>query len=152
MIVQDCEACGKLVANHVVHQADVRGVGITRGQDHAAVVIEDEFILQAVPEDALIELHVALEQIEIQWDVESIAISVGNGLVCCISCILISRTNSDSGCVSVVRHVNALLLGVLPLLCCLPEIIVTVGDIPVIQGHHLVARNSNCGLFNDDAA
>ena len=165
VIVQDCEACGKLVANHagqpwlghhVVHQADVlavvRGVGITRGQDHAAVVIEDEFILQAVPERGLIERHVALEQIEIQWDVESIAISIGNGLICCNRCSLISRTNSDSGCVSVVRHVDALVLGLLPLLRCLSEIIVTVVDIPVIQGHHLVARNSKCGLYNDDAA
>ena len=79
-IVQDCEACGILVANHagqlrlshhIILQADVldvvRGVGITRGPDHAAVVDEGEFILQAVPERALIERHVALEQIEIQW-------------------------------------------------------------------------------------
>ena len=165
VIVQVCEACGILVANHAgqlwldhhaVLQADVldvvRGVGITRGQDHAVVVVEGEFILQAVPERALIERHVALERIEIQLDVESIAISIGNGLVCCNRCILISSTNSDSFCVSVVRLVNAMVLGVLPLLCCLPEIIVTVVDITVIQGHHLVARNSNCGLFNDGAA
>ena len=61
-IVQDCEACGKVVASyagqlwlghHVVLQADVldvvRGVGITHGPVHAVVVVEDEFILQAVP-------------------------------------------------------------------------------------------------------
>ena len=94
----------------------------------------------------------ALEQIEIQWDVESIVISIGNGLVCCNRCILISSTSSDSCCVSVVRLVNALVLGVLPLLCCLPEIIVAVIDITVIQEHHLVDRNFNCGLFNDGAA
>ena len=141
-LVQDCEACGILIANravqlwlgqHVVLQADVldvvRGVGIIRGPDHANVVVEGEFILQAVPERALIERHVALEQIEIQWDVESIAISIGIGLVCCNRCILISSTNSDSCCVSVVRLVNILVLGVLLLLCCLPEIIVTVVDI-----------------------
>ena len=110
-----------------------------------------KFILQTVPERALIERHVALEQIEIQWDVESIAISIGNGLVYCNRCILISSTNSDSFCVSVVGLVNALVLGVLPLLCCLPEIIVTVIDITVIHGHHLVARNFNCGRFNDGA-
>ena len=85
--------------HHVVLQADVldvvRSVGITRGPDHAVVVVEGEFILQAVPERALIERHVALEQIEIQWDVESIAISIGNGLVCCNRCILISSTYSD---------------------------------------------------------
>ena len=87
-IVQDCEACGILVANHagqlwlghhVVLQDDVldvvRGVGITRGPDHAVVVVKGEFILQAVPERALIERRVALEQIEIQWDVESIVVS-----------------------------------------------------------------------------
>ena len=164
-IVQDCEACGILVANHagqlwlghhVVLQADVldvvRGIGITRGPDHAVVDVEGEFILQAVPERALIERHVALEQIEIQWDVESIATSIGNGLVCCNRCILISSANSDCCFVSVVRLVNAWVLGVLPLLCCLPEIIVTVIDITVIQGHHLVARNFNCGRFNDGAA
>ena len=150
-LVQDCEACGILVANragqlwlghHVVLQANildvVRGVGIFLGPDHAVVVVEGEFIFQAVPDRALIERHDAVEQIEIQWDVESIAISIGNGLVCCNRCILISSTNSDSCCVSVVRLVNALVLGVLPLLCYLPEIIVTV-----IYGHHLVARNFN---------
>ena len=95
--VQDCEASGILVANragqlwlghHVVLHADVldvvRGVGIIRGPDHAVVVVvvvEVEFILQAVPDCALIERHVALGQIEIQWDVESIAISIGNDLV-----------------------------------------------------------------------
>ena len=55
-IVQDCEACGKLVANHagqlwlghhVVLQTDVldvvRGVGISHGPDHAVVVVEGEF-------------------------------------------------------------------------------------------------------------
>ena len=144
------------LGHHVVLQADildvVRGVGITRGQDHAVVVIECEFILQAVPERALIERHVALEQSEIQWDVESIEISIGNGLVCCNRCILISSTNSDSCCGPVDRVVNALVLGVLPLLCCLPEIIVTMVDITVIQGHHLVDRNSNCDLFIDGAA
>ena len=159
-IVQDCEACGILVANRagqlwlghlVVLQADVldvgRGVGIFRGPDHTVVVVEGECILQAVPERALIERHVALEQIEIQWDIKSIAISISNGLVCCNSCILISSTNSDSCCVSVVRLVNALVLGVLPLLCCLLEINVTVVDITVIHRHHLVATHFNCGLF-----
>ena len=42
----------------------VRGVGIICGPDHSVVVVEDEFILQAVPERALIERHVALWQIE----------------------------------------------------------------------------------------
>ena len=128
----------------------VRGVGITRGQDHAVVVVEVEFILQS--ERALIERHVALEQIEIQWDVESIVINIGNGVVCCNRCIFISGTNSDSCCASVVRLVYALVLGVLPLLCCLPEIIVTVVGITVIQRLHLVARNSNCGLLNEGEA
>ena len=74
------------LGHHVALQTDildvVRGVGIIRGPDHSVVVVEGEFILQAVPERALIERHVALEQVEIQWDVESIAISIGNGLVC----------------------------------------------------------------------
>ena len=151
-IVQDCEACGILIANHagqlllghhIVLQADgldvVRGIGITRGPDPAVVVLEGEFILQAVPERALIERHVGLEQIEIQWDVESIAIRIGNGLVCCNRCILISSTLVLV--VFLLSDVNALVLGVLPLLCCLPEIIVTVVNITVIQEHHLVPRN-----------
>ena len=164
-IVQDCEACrilvtyraGQLRLGHrVVLQADVldivRGVGIIRGQDHAVVVVEGEFIHQADPERALTERYVALEQIEIQWDVESIAISIINGLVCCNRCILISSTNSIFCCDSVVRLVNALVKGVLSLLCCLPVIIVTVADITVIHGHHLVARKFNCVFLNDGAA
>ena len=163
-IAHDCEVCGILVAyragqlwlgHHVVLQADVldvvRGVSITRGPDHAIVVVEDEFILQALPpphpERALMERHVALGQIEILWDVESIAISIGNGFVCCNRCILISSKNSDSCCVSVVRLGNALVLGVLPNLFCLPEIIATVVDITVIYRHHLVVRNFNCGFI-----
>ena len=144
-IVQDCEACGILVSNHagqlwlghhVEFLADIVdrlwSVGITSGKDHAAVVVEGELVFKAVAKRTLEEGHVGLQQIEIQWDVESIAISIGNCLVC-NRCVLISSTNSDSCCVSVIRLVNALVLGVLPLLCCLPEIIVTVVDITVIQ-------------------
>ena len=96
-----------IIACLFAFQADVldvvRGVGITFGPDHAVVVVEGKFILQAVPEHALIKRHVSLEQIEIQWNVESIAISIGNGIACCNRCILISSTYSDSCCVSVVN-------------------------------------------------
>ena len=77
-IVQDCEACGLLVANHagqlwlgrhVEFQADVvdrvSSVGVTNGKDHAGVVVEGEFVFKSVAKRTLEEGHVALGQIEI---------------------------------------------------------------------------------------
>ena len=39
-----------------------------------------------------------------------------------------------------------------PLWCCLPEIIVTVEDIRVVDGHHFVAANFDDQLLHDGAA
>ena len=160
-IVQDCEACKILIANHagqlwlshhVVLQADVldvvRGVGIIRGADHAVVVVEGEFILQARSDRTACGSRADRNLVGCRIDCYKY-----RQWPCLLHrCILISSTNSDSCCVSVVRLVNALVLSVLRLLCCLPEIIVTVVDITVIKGHHLVARNFKCGLFNDGTA
>ena len=41
---------------------------------------------------------------------------------------------------------------IIPLWGCLPEIIVTVEDIRVVDGHHLVAANFDGRLLQDDAA
>ena len=119
-VIQDREAAVVLIGDHsgqlwlsdnFVLQTDVfnteRGVGITCGLDHAAVVVEGEFILEPV---ALGERHVALEQLEIKRDVEAVAESIGDGLVGCNCLIFISSIDSNSRCVSVFRRVNALVL------------------------------------------
>ena len=63
--------------------------------------------------------------------------------------ITVSSTNSDPR----IKRVDALMHVVLfPLGCCLPKTVVSVLDITVVDGHHLVARNFNTVLFHDDTA
>ena len=56
----------------------VWGVGIACGPNCAAVVVEAEFVLQPVSKRALVERHVALEQLEIERDVEAVAATVSS--------------------------------------------------------------------------
>ena len=86
------------------------GVGIAEGLD-CVVLAAKLFVyliesfspppgpVKAVAKRTMEQGHMALDQIETQWDVESTAISIGNCLVCCNTFILISSTNSDSCCV-----------------------------------------------------
>ena len=64
------------------------------------------FVLQPVSQRALIERHVALEQVEIKRDVEAVAEGIGDGLVG-RDCI-----DANSRCVSVTRRIDALVLGI----------------------------------------
>ena len=94
----------------------------------------------------------ALEELEIKRDVEAAAEGISDGLVGCDCLIFISSMDSNPRCVLVVRRIDALVLVVFPLRGCLPEIVVTVVDITVVDGHNLIARNFYYGLFHDCAA
>ena len=164
-VIQDRKAAFVLVVDHAgqlwlsdhfVLQTDfsntVRGVGITCGLDHAAVVVKGEFIFEAVSERALVKLHEAFQQLEIKRDVEAVAERIGNGFVRGNCLIFISNIDSNTRCVSVIRRINTLIQVIIPLWGCLPEIVVTVVNITVVDGRHLDARNFYCGLFHDGAA
>ena len=165
LVVEDRDAAVLLVVDHVgqLRLSDhfvlqtyvlntVGGVGITRGLDHAAVVVEGEFVLEAISQGALIKRHVALEQLEIKRDVEAVAESIGNGFVSCNCLIFISSIDSKPRCVSVIRHVDALVLVVIPLWGCLPEICVTIEDVTVVGAEDLIPRDLDGRLFHNGAA
>ena len=112
-------------------------------------MVEGEFVLQ--PVSAFIERHVALEQLEIERDVEAVAEGIGDGLVCCHCLIFVSGIDANSRCVLVTRHIDALVLLIFPLRGRLPEIAVTVEDVTVVNGHYLVARDLDHSLLHDGA-
>ena len=127
-------------------------VGIARGPDYAAVIVEGEFILQAVSQRALVERHVALEQLEIERDVEAAAEGIGDGLVGRDCLIFVSGIDANPRCVSVTRRIDALVLVIFPLQGRLPETAVTVEDVTIVDGHHLVAGDLDYDLLHDGAA
>ena len=94
----------------------------------------------------------ALEQLEIERDVEAVAEGIGDGLVGSDCLIFVSGTDANPRCVSVTRRIDALVLVIFPLLFCLPEITVTVEDVTIVEGHHLVARDLDHSLLHDGAA
>ena len=164
-VIEECKTAFVLVgdhsgqlwlSDHVILQTDVldavRGVGITCSLDHAAVVVKGKFILEAISQRALVERHVAFQQLEIKLDVEAVAERIGDGFVSCNCLIFISSINPSPHCILVARHVNALVLVIFPLWSCFREMVVTVVNITVVDGHHLVAREFYSGLFYDGAA
>ena len=94
----------------------------------------------------------ALEQLEIKRDVEAVPEGIGVGLVGRDCLIFISGIDANSRCVSVTRRIDALVLVIFPLQGRLPEIAVTVEDVTVVDGHHLVAGDLDYGLLHDGAA
>ena len=94
----------------------------------------------------------ALEQFEVQWNVEAIAEWIGDGSVGCDCLIFVSRIDPNPRRVSVTRRINALVLIVFPLWGRFPEIVVAVVNVTVVDGYHLVARDFYSGLFYDGAA
>ena len=64
----------------------------------------------------------------------------------------VSGTDSNPRRVSVIRGIDPLIMTICPLLGCLPEILVTVEDVRVVDGHHLVAFNFDGELLDDGAA
>ena len=153
MVVQDRQGASVLVADIsgeafvgdlVELEADVidRVAAVTSGLYDSTVVIESEFVFEAVPKGRLVEGHVGLEQFEVQRHEEAVSIRGGDGLVEGIV-LSVSCADTKFGRVSVGSSVNSLVLGVLPLSSCLPEVLIAVIYIAVIDRHHLVARDFN---------
>ena len=90
-----------------------------------------------------------LEQLEIERDVEVVAEGIGDGLVGRDCLIFVSGTDANSRCVLVTRRIDALVLVIFPLLCRLPEIALTVEDVTIVDGHHLVTGDLDHSLLYD---
>ena len=133
-----------LVGDLVELEADVidRVAAVTRGLYDSTAVVKSELVFEAVPQGRLVEGHVGLEQFEVQRHEEAVSIRVGDGLV--DSTVLsVSCADTKFGRVSVDSSVNSLVLGVLPLSSGLPEVLIAVIYIAVIDRYHLVAGNFN---------
>ena len=115
------------------------------------VVVKRELILEPVAQCALVKWHVALEQLEVEWDEEAITKGVSDGLVSDNAWISVSGTDSNPRRVSVIRGIGSLIMPICPLWGCLPEIIITVKYIRVVDGHHFVAAKFDGQLLHDGA-
>ena len=93
-----------------------------------------------------------LEQLEIERDVEAVAEGIGDGLVGRDCLIFVSGIDANPRCVSVTRRIDALVLVIFPLQGRLPEIAVTVEDVTIADGHHLVAGDFDHSLLHNGAA
>ena len=60
-------------------------------------------------------------------------------------------TDSNPRRGSVIRGIDPLIMTICPLWDCLPEIIITVKDIRVVDGHHFVAANFDGQFLHDGA-
>ena len=94
----------------------------------------------------------ALEQLEVEWSEEAITKDIGDGLVSGNAGISVSGTDSNPRRVPVIRDIDPLIMTICPLWGCLLEIIVTVEDIRVVDGHHFVAANFDGQLLYDSPA
>ena len=83
---------------------------------------------------------------------EAITEGISDGLVSGNAWISVSSTDSNPRRVSVIRGIDPLIMTICLLWGCLPEIIITVEDIRVVDGHHFVAANFDGQLFHDGAA
>ena len=93
----------------------------------------------------------ALEQLEVEYDEEATTKGISDGLVSDNACISVSGTDSNPRRVSVIRGIDPLIMTICPLWGCLPEIIVTVQDIRVVEGHHFVPANFDGQLLQAGA-
>ena len=93
-----------------------------------------------------------LKQLETERDVEAAAEGIGDGLVGRDCLIFVSGTDANPRCVSVTRRIDALVLVIFPLKGRLSEITVTVEDVTIVDGHHLVAGDLDHSLLHDGAA
>ena len=94
----------------------------------------------------------ALEQFEIERDVEAVAKGIGDGIVGRDCLISVSGTDANSRFVLVTRRIDALVQVIFPLQGRIPEIAVTVEDVTIVDGHHLVAGDLDHSLLHDGAA
>ena len=93
----------------------------------------------------------ALEQLEIERDAEAVAEGIGDGLVGRDCLIFVSGIDANPRCVLVTRRIDALVLVIFPLQGHLSEIAVTVEDVTVVDGHHLIAGDLD-HILHDGAA
>ncbi|KAK9395578.1 cullin-1-like [Crotalus adamanteus] len=91
--------------------------------DHTPVTIESELVLKPVPKRTPVVRHVALQQLEVQRNVEAIPVAGRNGFVYgFIITITITSFNLQLCGVPFGRGVDALLMGIFSLLGGLPVI------------------------------
>ena len=109
-----------------------------------------EFILESVAQCVLVKWHMALEQVEVEWD-EAITEGISDCLVSGNALISVSGIDLNPRSVSVIRDIDPQIMTICPLRGCLPEIIVTVEDISVVDGHHFLAANFDSQLLHDGA-
>ena len=93
----------------------------------------------------------ALKQLEIERDVEALAKGIGDDLVGRDCLIFVSGIDANPRCVSVTRRIDALVLVIFLLQGRLPEIVITVEDVTVVDRHHLVAGDLDHSLLHDGA-
>ena len=93
----------------------------------------------------------ALEQLKVEWGEEAITKGISDGLVSGNALISVFGTDSNPRRVSVIRGIDPLIMTICLLWGCLPEIIVTLEDNRVVDGHHFVAANFDGQLFHDGA-
>ena len=94
----------------------------------------------------------ALEQLEVKWDEEAFTEGISDGLVSANSRISVSGTDSNPRRVSVIRGIDPLIMTICPLWGCLPEIIVPVEGITVVDGLHFFTANFDGQLLHHGAA
>ena len=93
----------------------------------------------------------ALEQLEVEWVEEAITKGISDGLVSDNAWISVSGIDSNPRRVSLIKRIDPLIMTICPLWGCLPEIIVTVENIRVVDGHHFVAANFDGQPLHDGA-
>ena len=94
----------------------------------------------------------ALEQLEVEKGEETITEGISDGLVSGNAWISVSSTYSNLRRFSVIRGIDPLIMTICPLWGSLPEIILVVEDIRVVDGHHFVIANFGGQLLHDGAA
>ena len=90
----------------------------------------------------------ALEQLEIERDIEAVAEGISDGLFGRDCLIFVSGNDANPRCVLVIRRIDALVLVIFPLQGRLPEIAVTAEDVTIVDGHHLVAGDLDHSLLH----
>ena len=160
-VVQDRQAAGVLVSDHpgelcvgdhVELEADVldgvASTSIASGHYDSTVVVESKLVFEAVPQARLVKGHMGFDQFEVERDEEPAAIRSCNGLVGG-NVRAVSRADTKLGRVSVGSGVDALILRVLPLPTGLPEVLIAVIDVAIIDRQGLVYADPDSHFLLD---
>ena len=79
-----------------------------------------------------------LKELKVEGHIETVTVSVRYGLVCHLGGCAVARAHSQLQHVECAA-VDALVSSILAFRLCLPQVIVTVVDVRVINRHHLIA-------------